>query len=386
MLKDLPHQTLTCPMCEASVGASDLVCPNCKVDLGKALAAREKQALRAAEASDAHALIIQELNLPHFGEFLVHYGYLTAEKRDWALAHQKKLRAAGEDKRLGELLIETGLMTRDEIIKASIQQAQETYTQFRRAHQELQQRVAQRTAELQNALNRLTEVNQLKSNFVANVSHELRTPLSHILGYIDLLGRLGPLNEEQLESVATIKKAAQHLKRLIDDVLSFASVERGNMVIEPEAVSAQSLVETVMQQPALTVAATKLKVETVVPPNLPSMLIDKDKITWVIAQLLDNAIKFTPEGGTVTLVFERVGEVVQVKVTDTGIGIPPKQTAQLFEPFNQLDNSPTRRFGGTGLGLALVKRIIEAHGSKIFLQSKVGVGSTFSFTLPIAMS
>lgn len=239
---------------------------------------------------------------------------------------------------------------------------------------------------MQNALKRLTEINELKSNFVANVSHELRTPLSHILGYIDLLGRLGPLNEEQVESVATIKRAAQHLKRLIDDVLSFASVERGNMVIEPEAVTAQTLVETVLQQPALAVAVTKLKVETLVPPNLPSLLIDRDKITWVIGQLLDNAIKFTPEGGTVTLSFERVGEVVQIKVTDTGIGIPPKQTSQLFEPFNQLDNSATRRFGGTGLGLALVKRIVEAHGSKIFIQSKVDVGSTFSFTLPIAMA
>lgn len=386
MLTGQSEQVLACPMCETPVRSSDLTCPNCHVDLGKALAAREKQALRAAEEFDPHAFIIQELSLPHFGEFLVHYGYLTAEKRDWALAHQQELRAAGEDKRLGEILIETGLMTRDELIKASIHQAQATYAEFRRAHQELQQRVAQRTQELQTALKHLTEINELKSNFVANVSHELRTPLSHILGYIDLLGRLGPLNEEQVESVATIKKAAQHLKRLIDDVLSFASVERGTMVIEPEAVTAQALVETVFQQPALAVAVTKLKVETLVPPKLPSLLIDKDKITWVIAQLLDNAIKFTPEGGTVTLAFERVGEVVQVKVTDTGIGIPPKQTAQLFEPFNQLDNSPTRRFGGTGLGLALVKRIIEAHGSKIFLQSKVGAGSTFSFTLPITLA
>lgn len=386
MLKDQLNSTAVCPMCEARVEASDLICPNCNVDLGKALAAQEKQALRAAEAYSTEALIIQELSLPHFGEFLVHYGYLTAEKRDWALAHQEKLRAAGEDKRIGELLIETGLMTRDEIIKASIHQAQATYAEFRRAHQELQQRVAQRTRELQNALTRLTEINDLKSNFVANVSHELRTPLSHILGYIDLLSRLGPLNNEQTESVATIKKAAQHLKRLIDDVLSFASVERGNMVIEPEAVKAQTLVEAVFQQPSLTVAVTKLKIETHVPPDLPSMLIDKDKITWAIAQLLDNAIKFTPEGGTVTLAFERVGEIVQVKVTDTGIGIPPKQTAQLFEPFNQLDNSPTRRFGGTGLGLALVKRIIEAHGSKTFVKSKLGEGSTFTFNLPIAMS
>lgn len=145
MMKTQPERVLTCPMCETLVGSGDLTCPNCYVDLGKALVAREKQALRAAEEFDPSTLIIQELSLPHFGEVLVHYGYPRADKRDWALAHQEKLRAVGEDKRLGEILIETGLMTRDEIIKASIHQAQATYAEFRRAHQELQQRVAQRT-------------------------------------------------------------------------------------------------------------------------------------------------------------------------------------------------------------------------------------------------
>jgi signal transduction histidine kinase len=251
------------------------------------------------------------------------------------------------------------------------------------ANRGLEDRVAARTAELQAALAKVQEFNQLKSNFVSNISHELRTPLAQIRGYVDLLAEamLGPLTPEQIEALQVSQQAVDRLERLITDLISYASAARGELTLRLEPVSVALIVTSVVDKARANAERQQVALATELPPGLPAVMADHDKLGWTVGQLVDNGVKFTPAGGRVTVSAAAGPEGVVLTVRDTGIGIPPQRQADIFEPFQQLDGSATRRFGGTGIGLALVRRIVEAHGSPVRVESEAGRGTAMSFVL-----
>ena len=252
------------------------------------------------------------------------------------------------------------------------------------SNRNLEQRVRERTAELNEALNRLSELNQMKANFVANISHELRTPLTHVKGYIELLisESLGPIAEEQRHALSVSQRAAGKLEDMIEDLIMFSLASRGEMSMKLASVDIRRLISLVGKSAARKAEERGVNLIVNPPENLPLVQADAEKISWVITQLLDNGIKFSPSGGTVTVTVEEEGHnLVQVMVVDTGIGIPQSRMQEIFEPFHQLDGSSTRRFGGTGLGLSLVRQIVEAHGSLLDVKSDEGKGTTFKFPL-----
>jgi signal transduction histidine kinase len=243
--------------------------------------------------------------------------------------------------------------------------------------------VHERTTDLQSALVKLSELSQLKSNFISNISHELRTPLTHIKGYLDLFadGSLGDLTPAQKNAMPVLLRSEARLEQLIDDLIRFTLAERGEFTLHLGAFKVSELIDPGIERSARTAQNRGISIETNIPNGLPTVKADGEKITWVVLQLLDNAIKFTPVGGSVHIAVESENGLVTFSVTDTGIGIPKDRYAELFEPFHQLDSSERRKYGGTGLGLALAKKIIDAHGSTIKISSEVGVGTRFEFSL-----
>ena len=224
----------------------------------------------------------------------------------------------------------------------------------------------------------------MKANFVANVSHELRTPLTHVKGYIELLsaGALGPLTDEQENALQVSERATARLESLIDNLILFSLAARGEMTLRLTSVDLNKVIGEVINYSLPKAQDRNVTFNYEVRPDTPFVQADEEKLSWAILQLLDNAIKFTPSGGRVNLTVENeTPTLVMVSITDNGIGIPESRMKEVFEPFHQLDASSTRRYGGTGLGLALVKEIISAHGSMVEVNSEEGKGSTFFFPL-----
>jgi signal transduction histidine kinase len=255
---------------------------------------------------------------------------------------------------------------------------------FQSSHRNLEQRVKERTADLNEALQRLSELSQMKANFVANISHELRTPLTHVKGYLELLvtESLGPISDEQRQALQVSQRATTKLESLIEDIIMFSLASRGEMSMKLDNADIGRIVSLAAKSASNKAEERGVQIIVVVPQNIPAVQADPEKIGWVVNQLLDNGIKFTPAGGTVVIALKEEGiNLVICSVTDTGIGIPASSLNEVFEPFHQLDASSTRHFGGTGLGLALVRQIVEAHGSLLDIQSVEGKGSTIKFPL-----
>ncbi len=292
---------------------------------------------------------------------------------------------AGEKRLLGQTLVEMGLVTRETIDMAITNQIIELHAALQDSNRTLELRVSERTAELKQALERLTELNQLKTNLISNVSHELRTPLAHIKGYVELLEEeeLGELTLEQDKALSVINRATVRLGQLIDDLIAFSTASREGMELSLVSVNIPPLARDIFQRSKPKAEQEGVKLRMSIDKSLPAVRADEEKLSWVIYQLLDNAIKFTPKGGRVKLWAEHVSGFVTIAVSDTGIGIPAHKLDEIFQPFHQLDGSATRRYGGTGLGLALVKQIIDAHGSRISAESMEKKGSTFRFELPV---
>jgi len=378
---------LVCPQCSAPVKVDDSQCPRCGVDLALAAALAERQVL--ASLPRARDLpFVADVILPRFGEFLLNHRYITEDQLHAALIRQHESAAAGRKITIGQILLEMGAVTREQLEWASIQQVRQLQTTLQESNRQLEQCVNQNVQELRRALQKLNELNQLKANFVSTVTHELRTPLSHIQGYRDLLanGLLGPINTGQREALEVIARATTHLGRLINELIRFAASAKGEMKVNLNPVSPNDLGVRVLEVSTPKAAEGNVQLRSEVPPSLPLVLADGDQIYWVVFQLLDNAIKFTPAGGEVSLRMERRDDRVRVSVRDTGIGIPPERVSEVFEPFHQLDSSSTRPYGGMGLGLALVQRLLEAHQSQIAVESQPGQGSIFSFELRLAPS
>jgi GAF domain-containing protein len=238
--------------------------------------------------------------------------------------------------------------------------------------------------EIQDKSRQLEIASQHKSQFLANMSHELRTPLNAILGYTELMadGAYGEPSDKMLGILKRLEANGRHLLGLINDVLDLSKIEAGQLVLELSDYSVQDIAQTVRStlEPLATDKKLGFKVE--VTPQLPSGRGDGRRLTQVLINLVGNAIKFT-DAGEVTIKAEANNGSFHVFVRDTGPGISAADQAKLFQEFKQADNAITRKKGGTGLGLAISKRIIEMHGGRIWVESQVGQGSTFAFTLPV---
>jgi two-component system, OmpR family, phosphate regulon sensor histidine kinase PhoR len=329
-----------------------------------------------------------EMLVPRMGEYLIQKGLLSAENLQKALDHQQESTAKGNSILLGQALIDLNLLGRADLDQAVTEQIIQLRSALQAANRTLERRVEERTAELQKALERVSELSQLKANFVSNISHELRTPLTHIKGYVELLvtESLGKITEEQRHALHISQQSTGRLETLIEDLILFSLASRGELSILHENVDLRRLVNLAVKSSATKAEERGVSLNVIVDENVPHVQADAQKISWVLSQLLDNGVKFTPSGGRVVVNVKREGEnLVIVSVTDTGIGIPSNRLNDIFEPFHQLDGSSTRRYGGTGLGLSLVRQIIEAHGSMIEVQSIEGRGSTFKFPLLVAL-
>jgi signal transduction histidine kinase/CheY-like chemotaxis protein/HAMP domain-containing protein len=238
--------------------------------------------------------------------------------------------------------------------------------------------------QLRTTAEKLREVDRLKTQFLANMSHELRTPLNSIIGFsrVMLKGIDGPLTDLQEADLASIYESGQHLLRLITDILDMSKINAGKMELSFGEVDLADIFETAMTTAEALVKGTPVRLRKRIDAHLPTVWADAQRVRQVILNLLSNAARFTDEG-EITLRAQATDEVVTISVSDTGIGIPLDAQAALFEPFQQVDASTTRRASGTGLGLAISRSFVEMHGGELWVKSQPGEGSTFSFTLPV---
>jgi len=384
-LDDARRFTYQCPSCRADVPAREATCPQCGVDVALAAVLMERLALSVIPAEPG-APFLGDATLPRFGQFLLKKSYITSDQLDDALYRQREMSARGARETLGQVLLEMRVVTREQLDLASVEQVRDLQNSLRQANAQLEQRVAERTQELQAAYQRLTELDRLKGNFINNISHELRTPLTKIKGFNLLLaaGDLGPLTEDQVQAVQTMGRGVGELERMVADLIQFATGARGEMVLHQAPTAVGDILAECARAAAEKAEHAGVQLLASVPVVLPEVVADRERIRWVVNQLVDNAVKFTPQGGSVTIGAAVVGDRVHVWVADTGQGIAADKLPELFEPFHQLDGSTTRRQGGTGLGLALVKMIVEGHKSTIAVESEPGKGSRFWFDLKVA--
>ncbi len=240
------------------------------------------------------------------------------------------------------------------------------------------------TQELSEANRRIKEADRLKSQFLATMSHELRTPMNSIIGFSEILAeRLAErVDPKHLGFLRHIHTSGQHLLGIINDILDLSKIEAGKMEIYPEFFSAGPVIESVCNvMRGMAKASTKIEVD--VEPGLPQIETDLAKFKQVLFNLLSNAVKFSPDGKAIRVTAKLRDGAITVSVRDEGIGIDPVHHSLIFEEFRQVDSSARREFGGTGLGLALVKKFVELQGGTVAVDSALGSGSTFSFTLPV---
>ncbi len=238
--------------------------------------------------------------------------------------------------------------------------------------------------EAQETAEKLQEVDRLKNQFLASMSHELRTPLNSIIGFsrVILKGIDGPLTEMQQTDLQAIYESGNHLLGLINDILDFSKIEAGKMELIFEPTNLKEAIKGVMTTAIALVKDRPIELQQNIPADLPIVVADGRRIRQIILNLVGNAAKFTEQGFIRVSASYDAKEVV-ICVEDTGIGIPPDKVGSIFEAFTQVDSSSTRRYGGTGLGLPITKRFVEMHGGRIWVESKVGEGSSFYVALPI---
>ncbi|CBE69666.1 MAG: HAMP domain-containing protein [Candidatus Methylomirabilis oxygeniifera] len=281
--------------------------------------------------------------------------------------------------------------------------------ELRDLNRSLEDRIRERTSQLEETNRDLSRASRHKSEFLANMSHELRTPLNAILGFTDLIidGIYGQVPNELRESMEDIRINGRHLLRLINDVLDLSKIEAGQMRLNLGEYSLQSLIDSVISATRSLATEKRLELVARVEADLPPALGDSKRMTQVLMNLVGNAIKFTPGGGSVNVTAKSVSssefqvsssqpetrnpkpetptspDFIEISVADTGIGIPAEELKSIFGEFRQVDSSITREYGGSGLGLSIAKRLVEMHRGSIWADSQVGRGSTFYVRIPL---
>lgn len=377
---------ISCPSCNQPVDPNDRSCPHCGVDIGIAAILAE-QILRR-DTGELRMPIAPEVLIPRIGDYLIEKNLVTQTQINMAVRYQTQRDKEGKPILIGQALVELGYLDQRKLDMVITDQIFQLQSALRRANQDLEDRVNQRTTELHQAMVRLTELNQLKSNFVANISHELRTPLTHLKGYLELLldENLGVLTPQQKDALKVMTSSEIRLERLIEDLIQFSIAARGDFELRLAELDIVFLLRNVIQRNTALSNDKKVSLVSEIPDDLPNVIADAEKIEWVVSELANNALKFTKAGGTIEIGACVEDPNVLIYVKDNGIGIPSNQVEKIFEPFHQIDSSATRKYGGTGLGLSLVQRIIDAHNSKIVVKSEEARGTKFSFGLLMAGS
>jgi signal transduction histidine kinase len=232
---------------------------------------------------------------------------------------------------------------------------------------------------------RLSELDRMKDTFLSMITHELRTPMTAMIGLAENLeaGVYGPLNEPQTETLHKIIESGGRLRQLVNDLLDLSKMEAGMMRLQREPLDPRTLVEAVIHQLESFAEVGGVKLLNRVGYDLPEVDCDGQRVEQVLTNLLSNALKFTPPAGTVTINATTQEQFVVFTVADTGCGIAPEAQAHIFDKFIQLHPNRDDRTKGTGLGLAIVRHLVELHGGTVSVESEVGQGSRFSFSLPI---
>ena len=267
------------------------------------------------------------------------------------------------------------------IISRDISQSHELLNKLKASQNELRLR----NLELEEKNLKIQEVNRLKTEFLANMSHDLRTPLNGIIGFTELLihGKVGPLLDNQTEYLNDILSSARHLLYLINDILDLTKIESGKMDFFPETINFNKIFRETKEIFGVILNKKDLSFEYHVDPNLKKIVLDLGKLKQIIYNYVSNAIKFTPEHGHITIRVLPEGEnKFRLEVKDTGIGIQKKDFDKLYVPFQQLDTGLSKNYSGTGLGLALIRRIAEAQEGTVGVDTIFGKGSTFYAILP----
>ena len=232
------------------------------------------------------------------------------------------------------------------------------------------------------------ELDRMKSNFLSVISHELKTPLHSIKGFVDiiLMGKTGEINDIQRDFLDTVKEQTTQLQRLISDLLEFSRLESGQIRLQPRELAPASLINEVIDKLTPVAAEGGVHLGSTVPAGLPAIEADPVRLEQVFSNLVDNAIKFTPADGSVTISGEELGEYVRLRVVDTGVGIPEEERERIFDRFYQVESGSTRAYRGTGLGLTICKHIVEQHQGRIWVEGEENSGAVFVVELPKELS
>jgi signal transduction histidine kinase len=287
-------------------------------------------------------------------------------------------------------------------LKRTLDERMRVATELRDLNRSLEDRIRERTSQLEETNRQLAQESRHKSQFLANMSHELRTPLNAILGFTELIldEIYGKVPNQLRESIEDIHTNGRHLLRLINDVLDLSKIEAGQMQLDLSEYSVQSLIDSAISATRSLAAEKRLELVSRVAEDLPPALGDSKRITQILMNLVGNAIKFTPGGGHITVTAHPISsseflvsstqpellksiDSIEISVADTGIGIPAEELKSIFSEFRQVDSSITREYGGSGLGLSIAKRLVEMHGGSIWAESQIGKGSIFYFRIPI---
>jgi signal transduction histidine kinase len=348
-----------------------------------------EDAQRIVRANDAH--------FTSFVSGLLSTGWELTRRGEIALVDPNTGKAVPVEALAAKMLSDLGELTAIVTIlhdrTEAIERAQ-LYERLKLASEELEGKVQSATAELarQNELLRrqaleLEQASAAKSQFLANVSHELRTPLNAILGYaaMTLQGVSGELMAPQRRNLSRIDANARHLLTLINEILDITRIEAGRMPIQVVPFNLPDLLREVVSELEPIIVKSGLALSTRVPPDLPTIRSDRQKVKQIVVNLLSNALKFTQKG-TITIRVKMAGpHAVAIEVIDTGIGIPKPDFEKIFEDFRQVDSTPRRAYGGTGLGLSICRRLASMLRGTLKVDSKLGKGSTFTLTLPIVL-
>lgn len=260
------------------------------------------------------------------------------------------------------------------------------FEQVFRSSQILESKVQERTRELASVLEEVQRISKTKSEFISAVSHELRTPLTSIKGYASLLmtGKLGDVPSSVKERLEKINTHSDNLVKMINDLLDIARIESGRIEMKMENYNLAKLIDSVHDLLTPQMRDKNLQWQVEVAQDVHEILMDIHQVERVFINLINNAIKFTPPQGTIAIKVAKNNNFIETEVSDTGIGIKEDDLEKLFSEFYRVDNEINQKVKGTGLGLVLVKKIIEVHRGKIWVTSKIGVGTTFHFTLPVS--
>ncbi|MDQ5958528.1 MAG: hypothetical protein QG562_347, partial [Patescibacteria group bacterium] len=250
----------------------------------------------------------------------------------------------------------------------------------------LQQNVKKATTDLQKSNEKLKSLDEAKDEFISMASHQLRTPLTSVKGYISMLleGDAGPITDQQKTFLSQAFTSSQRMVYLIADLLNVSRLKTGKFVIEPSEVDLPQVVQTEVEQLQTTASSRGLELSVNCPKEFPTLMLDETKIHQVIMNYIDNAIYYTPSGGSISVVLNVTKKTAELRVIDTGIGVPKKSQHELFTKFFRADNAQKARPDGTGLGLYMAKKVIIAQGGSVIFNSIQDKGSTFGFSFALS--